>query len=163
MAKRGPKTLPRAERFWQRVDRSQDCWVWTASLATQRGGYGHFYDDDQRLRRAHRVAWELTYGHIPAGIAVCHHCDNPPCVRPEHLFLETQTGNLRDMRHKGRGSGGRQSGVDRYNAVLTPEMVREARAARGRGEGTAALARQYGVRPRTLSTAARGDSWARIA
>ena len=73
--------------FWARVDKSGDCWEWSGARNEQRGGYGML-----NLRRgnrksplgAHRIAWELTYGQIPVGLFVCHHCDNPPCVRPEH-------------------------------------------------------------------------------
>ena len=91
------------ERFWSRVDRSPGgCWEWTGRRA--RGGYGEIWWHG-RDQRSHRVAWELLEGPIPEGLFVCHHCDNPPCVRTSHLFLGTALDNNRDRQAKGRTTG----------------------------------------------------------
>lgn len=78
------------ERFWAKVDKSGDCWTWTAS--TNDAGYGLF-----RLagvtRKAHRVAYEITAGQIPAGMNIDHICHVPACVRPDHLRLATTKQN----------------------------------------------------------------------
>jgi len=88
------------ERFWDKVDvgKPDECWEWRAS---KRWGYGQHYMHEC-MWQAHRVAWILTFGAIPEGLLVCHHCDNPGCCNPYHLFLGTQADNLRDAARKGR-------------------------------------------------------------
>lgn len=95
-------------RFWPKVNKADGCWLWTGSV-TGGGGmqHGQFTlprrpDRTQPHIYAHRLSWELAYGPIPNGLQVCHKCDVPRCVRPEHLFLGTQFDNLADARRKGR-------------------------------------------------------------
>jgi hypothetical protein len=132
---RPPKPKPTLEdRFWSKVDRSGPCWLWTAS--THANGYGAFGIGNKK-HYAHRVSYELAYGVIPPGLFVLHHCDNPPCVRPEHLFLGRDADNVSDMIAKGRNSHGESHsdrmratiprGENHHDAVLTPEDVREIR------------------------------------
>jgi hypothetical protein len=90
-----------ARRFWAKVYKTEGCWFWIA------GKNQHGYGKISRTRkagpeRAHRISWELNYGPIPDGLCVLHKCDNPPCVRPEHLFLGTKRDNHDDMVKKGR-------------------------------------------------------------
>jgi len=87
------------DAFWSKVDRTGDCWIWQSSrFAT---GYGRVTYQGKSAY-SHRVSWTLTNGEIPNGFHVCHHCDNPPCVRPDHLFLGTPLDNMRDRDRKGR-------------------------------------------------------------
>jgi len=85
--------------FWKQVDKSggdDACWIWNGYKLTS--GYGQYYHVG-----AHRVAWIETHGDIPDNLLVCHHCDNPSCVNPKHLFLGTHRDNTQDMIAKGRG------------------------------------------------------------
>ena len=97
------------ERVLARSVQQGDCLVWTG--ATDSNGYGRItvgsrIDASRRLESVHRVAWEHHHGPIPTGLSVLHTCDNPPCVRREHLFLGTHADNMRDMTRKGRGRPG---------------------------------------------------------
>lgn len=90
-----------ADRFWPKVDKSGECWLWTG--ARDERGYGRIGTGGKHgTALAHRVAWELTAGALSSGAVVCHRCDVPACVRPDHLFLGSQQENLADMRNKGR-------------------------------------------------------------
>lgn len=165
MAKRGPKQLPRAERFWSRVDQSDPtgCWPWTGVVGV-RAPYGVFYDDDGRNKRAHRIAYELTHGvELATDQVVRHSCDNPPCCNPAHLLSGSQAQNLQDMVERGRHKlAPVERGQERYNATLTDDLVREARARRVSGRSVGALAREAGVGEEALRAAARGDTWKHV-
>jgi hypothetical protein len=93
---------PLIDRLWAKVDKTGDCWIWTGACDSK--GYGRIGAGGRggRLVRPHRVVYEAEHGAIPEGMYVCHHCDNPPCVRPEHLFLGTNQDNQLDAVAKGR-------------------------------------------------------------
>lgn len=109
-----------AERFWRRVQKSDGCWTWLGSAHRHGHGYATM---DGRVTYAHRVAWTLTHGAIPDGLDVCHKCDNPPCVRPDHLFVGTHADNMRDMAVKGRALE-----ASKKRSKLTEHQVRDIKA-----------------------------------
>src|SRR5207247_10195698 len=100
------------ERFWSLVDKSANggCWEWQGEVTKR--GYGRFRVKGKRVQ-AHRFAYEITHGPIPAEQNVCHECDNPPCVRPAHLWPGTQKQNIQDAKSKGRLATGDRSGERR--------------------------------------------------
>lgn len=105
--------------FWSRVRKSDGCWEWSGSLTS--AGYGHT-GYLGRTRLAHRIAWELTNGPIPAGMQLCHHCDNPPCCRPDHLFIGTASDNRLDSMAKGRSI--RKTHCHRGHALTEDNLYR---------------------------------------
>lgn len=149
------------ERFWSKVDRGgpDDCWLWTAK-AKCHGGYGaiNYGGRGSPRLRAHRVAYELTFGPIPEGLVACHRCDVPRCCNPAHLFLGTKADNTHDMMAKGRmkkppvhrgddhplrrNPAARRPGESNGNARHTSEKIAKIWAD---PLGTRAAARKYGV------------------
>jgi hypothetical protein len=111
-------TVP--ERFWSKVQKSDGCWLWNG----RNGPPAARMLIAGRFELAHRVSWRLHFGEIPAGKYVCHHCDNPPCVRPDHLFVGTPRDNMRDMIAKGRAVYPNATKTTCSNGhALTPENV----------------------------------------
>lgn len=80
------------------------CWLWTGSLSRRNYGFVGNFSMAKRIGmyQAHRLSFVIHKGAIPEGMFVCHHCDNPPCINPEHLFLGTHADNMQDMKNKGR-------------------------------------------------------------
>ena len=90
------------DRFWEKVQKSGTCWNWMAALF-KNDGYGKFRVSRERPTvRAQRVSWEIHFGAIDSRVNVLHRCDNPRCVRPDHLFLGSLGDNSKDMVQKGR-------------------------------------------------------------
>lgn len=100
----------RNERFWSKVFKSPSCWEWIA--AKNEKGYGLFYTPELQNKKAHRESFEMHFGKIPSGKCVLHKCDNPACIRPNHLFIGTQADNMRDRFKKGRARVKNQSRKD---------------------------------------------------
>jgi hypothetical protein len=119
------KRRPLPERFWASVLKTEHCWLWIGHIDHK--GYGEFTLEVGRKSRAHRFAYELSFGLILPGLHCLHTCDVRHCVRPDHLFLGTQGDNMRDMVRKGRdyqhANPERILRGDKHPARLHPERL----------------------------------------
>lgn len=149
-------TADEQSRFWSKVDKRgpDDCWPWRAGCAY---GYGKF-TARSKAYRAHRVSYSLANGGIQSDMLVCHRCDNPSCVNPNHLFLGTDADNSRDMATKGRAA----KGAGNAAAKLSAADVYALRAAYAGGAPQRALARRFGVARFTVHAVVTGKSWTHI-
>lgn len=147
-----------SERFMAYVDKAgpNGCWLWTGGKSSH--GYGAFrMFQPKRTVRAHRLSYEMHKGPIPSGLHVCHGCDNPGCVNPDHLWLGTPADNARDRDAKNRV----QSGERHYAAKLTAADVADIiRASSGTTQD--ALASKFGITQSAVSHIVSGRRWKRV-
>ena len=156
---KGKVPLDVSTRFWRNVDKSGDCWIWTAG--TNASGYGMFAMKTTKGWRPHiasRVSYELTHGPIDPSLFVRHRCDYPPCVNPHHLELGTHLENMQDMRDRGRSL----TGSSHPGARFTERQVSEIKARIAGPESNAAIARSLGVSGSTIDAIANGKNWKNV-
>ena len=148
---------PVEHRFWKRVNKTPGCWLWTGH--TNGDGYAQFcYKGNRRSSNASRYAYQLLVGEIPDGMDICHTCDNPACVRPDHLFPGTDLDNNRDKVNKNRQAKGERNA----GAVLTESQVLEIRRRYKPGckvNGLKPLTIEFGISPAAVSRIVRGITW----
>lgn len=138
------------DRFFSRfVKLDNGCWQWRAH--TDKDGYG-VLPGDRKNTRAHRLSYEIHKGSIPDGLIVCHDCDNPGCVNPDHLFVGTIKDNAQDALRKKRHYVGEKNG----RSKLTEQNVKEILNSGLNGQQ---LADKFGVSRSTINNVRRGDTW----
>ena len=159
--KGGPKPRSVTERFWDKVQKGDCCWVWIGWR--DRNGYGKIRDRTGGKFRdlfAHRVSWEVLYGPIPDGLCVLHRCDNPCCVNPKHLFLGTSADNVHDMISKGRFVVPPRQGSRNGRARLTENQIVQIRDLIEQGVPRKQIAEMFGVSVSAINHIARRRRWA---
>ncbi len=134
-------------------DPNTGCWLWERMV--DRNGYGRLWHKGKPMQFAHRVSYENYRGEIPSGLCVCHKCDTPGCVNPDHLFLGTRSDNMADRQRKGRQPAGEKNG----RARLTIVQVKEIKERLFLGEKKLRLAKEYNVGERTIRDIASGKNW----
>lgn len=132
------------------------CWIWTGGSRPNGKGvpYPRLWGDNRKALSAHRFSYELFNGPIEAGLYVCHRCDTPLCVNPQHLFLGTHKENMADMRQKNRSYRGR--GEEKGTSILTNNQAREIRES---NEKRSVLAKRFGVSITTIRRIQSGETY----
>lgn len=139
------------ERFEEKYipEPNSGCWIWISACTNK--GYGHMWVAGRWYEKAHRLSYLLHKGAIPSQQRVCHRCDNPHCVNPDHLWLGTQMQNINDAMAKGRFRNGTSWGENNGSSKLSSDDVKAIRLhPRFYGSGKL-LAEKFGVRESTIS------------
>lgn len=145
------------QRFWDKVNKTDGCWLWTAGKFHY--GHGQFWLNESRPNeRAHRLAWEDRNGPIPEGLCVCHKCDTPACVNPDHLFLGTQGDNNADRNAKGRTC----IGTRHPSSKLTEDAVRKIHSLREARLSQRRISKAVGVSQTLVWRVLSGRSWGQV-
>ncbi|AGC34516.1 HNH endonuclease [Haloarcula virus HVTV-2] len=155
----GRPSVPLEKRFWDKVDRGDEdeCWEWQAATVQ---GYGLIGVDGTETERAHRVAYRLEV-EDPGDDWVLHHCDNPACVNPEHLYLGDAEDNAQDREERGRSTY--HTGEEHGNTSLTEEQVARIKwLVENTARTNVSIADEYGVSDRTIGNIASGATWAGV-
>jgi len=157
------------EIFWSKVEKTNGCWKYNG--AKDRDGYhAHSYiANGKRIKTgAHRFMMMVNGHTIPKDYVVCHHCDNPSCVNPNHLFIGTVKDNNDDKVRKGRqtkllGSKNPLSKLDEATAKkIKAEAVVGSRVGYNNGSNIKTVAKKYGVHIETVRLIANGKTWKHI-
>jgi len=143
------------ERFFRYVRKTRKCWNWIGPM--NHGGYGRLSNGRKGGRiLAHRYSWEFHKGKIPKEMYVCHHCDNPKCVNPKHLYVGNQSQNMEDAAQRKR----MPRGSSHHNARLTIKDIERIYALRKQGKKQHEIATQFGVTNSHVCLILQGKHWA---
>jgi len=177
------------QRFWSKIDKQPglgpkgDCWHWMA--ARTKFGHGVFTEPPRRYIQSHRFMWKLKHGSIPEGAHILHRCDNPRCVKPDHLFIGDAIENMKDRMRKGRYATGKNAwspnnldkvargerhgsrthpekvarGERNGNSKLDADKVDWIRSEIKRGRTHRSIAEEIGVHRATVTSVNRGRNW----
>lgn len=153
---------PYQERFWKYVRKTRTCWLWVGSKNAR--GYGQMglgrRSDGTAL--SHRISWMIHRGCIPKGMLVCHKCDVPACVNPNHLFLGTDAINTADMRAKGRGKLPPVSFAPNHPFCIGEMAAKKVIALRSKGLSYRKIAERAGCSASTVCNIVNSRTWVRL-
>lgn len=158
--------LSKRERFerWWKEDQETGCWNWQGKLLDT--GYGQFNLNGDRPVLSHRAAWLIYRGEIPHNpnsaygtYYLCHTCDNPQCVNPDHLFLGDQQSNMNDKMAKARHNYGISRGVNHGNAKVSEGDIRTIRAS---ADSLTTLSKRYGLAKSTVAAIRKRETWKHV-
>lgn len=166
--------------FWSKVNKTEGCWIWTGALTNGTDGYGR-HSMGGEVIGAHAASWLINHGPLAEGVCVLHKCDNPSCVRPDHLFVGDRGDNARDMAAKGRqwlqrnpkGMAGDRHwarrkpelvkrGVAHSRSKLTEIQILEIRQQYADGATMKELGQLYDTTDTNICTIVRGETWAHV-
>jgi hypothetical protein len=151
----GRPAKPILERFLSKINKTSSCWNWIGSI--DRYGYGYIKLKTGRHKKAHRLSYELFIGNIPKGLLVCHSCDNPRCVNPDHLFLGTCKDNNQDAANKKRACVGEKNG----RAILTIKQVKDIKR-RCKNERVVDLAKEFNISTSAIQDIKQRRNWKHV-
>ena len=156
------QTARRDPRFWSKTQPRNGCLEWVGYRDRQ--GYGRLMRKAVQSSPliAHRYAYTLAVGPIPPGAVVMHTCDNPPCVKPEHLRIGTQADNIHDRDAKGHHRPGRLIGAAHPQAKLTDDDVAEIRRLRRAGVRGRVIAARFGICLSRVYGIGTGHAWTHL-
>ena len=151
-------------RFFKKVIKSEGCWLWTGSRDNH--GYGRFllHGKNSSPVKASRISWVFRHGEIKRGNEMCHRCDNPPCINPDHMFSGTHFENMTDAKMKGRMKCPSKGKIGELNnsAKLTAEKVLKIRKLWACGHSMTKLGKKFKVTRHCISFVCRRIKWKHI-
>lgn len=154
---RATESLQQFENLFTKTD---SCWIWHGQR--HQLGYGIVRHQSGRREAAHRIAFRFYRGEIPRGLLVCHKCDTPSCVNPEHLFLGSQKDNLLDMIKKGRKKIWHPVGEKNPKSIFSEQQIRIMRSLYDSGQKVANIRRRFGGAYQSVWLAVKRKTWKHI-
>jgi len=152
------RTIEEKLRF-NSVEDSNGCWLWQGGKTT----FGHgIIAVNRKSHLAHRVAYKIWKDRVPLNMFVCHTCDNPKCINPDHLFIGTQDDNMKDMANKGRSNNGIQKGEKNPQSQLTDRQVRRIKRLLLNGHTRKEIANKFGVNEAVVGFISENKNWKHV-